>query len=55
MQDRFREICKLMSKITLKIIKVKKTKRHTPDFFSNFDENHLLSKKQISKKALFVI
>ena len=55
MKDEFREICKMISKITLKVIKMKKTRRRTPDFFSNIDENYLLSKKQMSKKALFVV
>ena len=53
MKDKFREISKMISKITLKVIKIKKNKEVRTRIFSNFDENYLSSKKTNVEKSTF--
>ena len=48
------EIWKLISENTLKVFKIKKTRRRVTEFFSNLDENYPSSEKQTIRKALFV-
>ena len=55
MKDKFREISKMISKITLKVIKMKILGEAHQIFFQISTKMTFFPKKQMSKKALFVV